>query len=212
MPKRPWGVQGVGCARRASRGWTSRSMTMLMFSKRACFHACHVGLIELFTESWCLLLWRAGSVPLPASCDCRAREQAQQARQEQALTGAAERDGATDAVAIHSSSRADDEQSSPDRAALPRLTVDTLPPDVLATMDRLTPADRAVYHVAAVRVVRDLLGRRGVTLLCPAALEALVNRTRDTLHFRPRRRVAPAAGGRVASQRIFATSVKETNT
>ena len=137
----------------------------------------HVGLIELFAESWCLLLWRAGATPLPASCDCRARAQAQQARQQQV---GAEQDGAADELATHSNSRTDDVQH-PDRATLPKLTVGGLPADVLATMDRLTPADRAVYHVAAVRVVRDLLDAgadSGVTLLCPAALEAFVNETR----------------------------------
>jgi len=141
----------------------------------------HVGLIELFAESWCLLLWRAGATPLPASCDCRVRAQAQQARQQQ--VGAQqdhEQDGTADELATRSNSRTDDVHH-PDRAILPRLTVAGLPADVLATMDRLTPADRAVYRVAAVRVVRDLLDAgadSGVTLLCPAALEALVNETR----------------------------------
>ena len=64
---------------------------------------------------------------------------------------------------------------------VPRLSVAMLPPDVLALVDRLTGADRAVYRAAATRLVRELRAAAAdaaTPLLCPAALATLVDRTR----------------------------------
>ena len=112
------------------------------------FH--HVGLIELFYESWCLLLWRVGTSPLPASCDCRGE----------------------------STRRAD--EAHDDHGVKHTLSVADLPADVLQLIDGMTRADLRLYRIAAARVVSEIRlaeNATGMALLCPAALDRFVNAT-----------------------------------
>ncbi len=131
----------------------------------------HVGLVDLFPESWCLLLFTVGTRPLPNSCDCEGRE----AALVRPLGPADPRrlgrsDDVIDGMA-HENSMEDTH----------KLDVSTLPADVLRLIDDLTEADVQLYRAAALRVVRELRDAErstGMRLLCDTSLKRLTNATR----------------------------------
>jgi len=136
----------------------------------------HVGLLELFLESWCLLAWHAGAVTLPPSCDCRARQAAPRlARTTEVHTNAIQ-----------------------EHAQLPALSLGALPAAVPPLIDALTEADQLLYRAGAARVVRELRAAEratGVPLLCPEDLERLIDQTSYINGLEDELRAAAAEAG-----------------
>ena len=128
----------------------------------------HVGMVDLFYESWCLLLFKVGTRPLPDSCDCTAREEPSGARVQQARGAHATDELHTNEATSHTT---DDVNS---------VKVINLPHDVLELIDTLSEADARLFSAGALRVIRELREaerQTGTSLLCTAALTQFVNAT-----------------------------------
>lgn len=112
----------------------------------------HIGAIELFLESWCLLLWRIRVSPLPDSCDCRTRATS------------------TPVLEVHE-----------EHGVNHSLSLSQLPPDMFPMIDALTQADAQVYRVGVRTLLtglREAERASGIPLLCNTTLTRFTNEVR----------------------------------
>jgi hypothetical protein len=143
----------------------------------------HIGVVDLFYESWCVLLHTVGTAPLPASCDCRhtpARRRAAAAFYPSQPWDPVPLKRRDDDTTDHAADEIHYDHSQPGEA-IPPHSVASLPPDVLKLIDALTRADQALFRAGAVRLVAAAAAAEKETrvpILCPERFYDFLHSTR----------------------------------
>lgn len=126
----------------------------------------------------CVLLHSVGTHPLPSSCDCRTRRDANARRRATSTFAPEAHPVGTRVDALTGEVHIDHARPG---ETIPPHSVASLPPDVLELIDALTQADQVVFAAAALRLISAAAAAErsvGLPILCPERLEAFVNSTR----------------------------------